>query len=137
TAQAIAQGAKPAVAASILKYHCTEMARQIINDGMDIQGGKAIMKGPKNMLAAAYESVPVAITVEGANIMTRSLMIFGQGAIRCHPYVLKEMMLAQRSDQAAVVPEFDALLFEHIGNVYRNGAHAFVAALTGSLFSGD
>jgi len=136
TAQAIAHGAKPAVAASILKYHCTEMARQIINDGMDIQGGKAIMKGPKNMLAAAYESVPVAITVEGANIMTRSLMIFGQGAIRCHPYVLKEMMLAQRSDEA-VVPEFDALLFEHIGNVYRNGAHAFVAALTGSLFSGN
>ncbi|MEX2353777.1 MAG: acyl-CoA dehydrogenase, partial [Gammaproteobacteria bacterium] len=137
TASAISLGAKPAVPASILKYHCTEMARQIINDGMDIQGGKAIMKGPGNMLSAAYESVPVAITVEGANIMTRSLMIFGQGAIRCHPYVLKEMDIAQRADEEGAVGEFDQVLFEHIGNVYRNGAHAFVGALTRSIFSGS
>jgi acyl-CoA dehydrogenase len=136
TAHAITQGAKPAVAASILKYHCTEMARQIINDGMDIQAGKAVMKGPKNMLSAAYESIPVGITVEGANIMTRSLMIFGQGAIRCHPYVLKEMALAKRTDQGGAVAEFDQLLFAHIGNTYCNAAHAFVGALTGSAFSG-
>lgn len=134
TAHAITKGARPAVAASILKYHCTEMARQVINDGMDIQGGKAVMKGPKNMLAAAYESVPVAITVEGANIMTRSLMIFGQGAIRSHPYVLKEMELAGKSDTSNVVAEFDTLLFDHIGNTNRNGACALVSALTGSLF---
>ncbi len=134
TAHAITKGARPAVAASILKYHCTEMARQVINDGMDIQAGKAIMKGPKNMLSAAYESVPVAITVEGANIMTRSLMIFGQGAIRCHPYVLREMELAGKADTTNVVAEFDKLLFEHIGNTNRNGACALVSALTGSLF---
>ncbi|NNE37111.1 MAG: acyl-CoA dehydrogenase, partial [Gammaproteobacteria bacterium] len=134
TARAISMGAKPAVPASILKYHCTEMARTIINDGMDIQGGKAVMKGPKNMLAAAYESVPVAITVEGANIMTRSLMIFGQGAIRCHPYVLKEMQLA-RSDGQDVLAEFDEMLFEHMGKSIQNGAHAFIDALTFSTFN--
>jgi acyl-CoA dehydrogenase len=134
TAHAIVKGARPAVAASILKYHCTEMARQVINDGMDIQGGKAIMKGPKNMLSAAYESVPVAITVEGANILTRSLMIFGQGAIRCHPYVLREMEVAARPHSAASVADFDQLLFEHAGNSYRNGALALVSALTGSQF---
>ncbi len=134
TAHAISAGARPAVAASILKYHCTEMARQAINDGMDIQGGKAVMKGPKNTLSAAYESVPVATTVEGANILTRNLMIFGQGAIRCHPYVLKEMELAGKGDEPATVEAFDRILFAHIGNVYRNSAHAFVHALTGSLF---
>jgi len=134
TAHAIVKGARPAVAASILKYHCTEMARQVINDGMDIQGGKAIMKGPKNMLSAAYESVPVAITVEGANILTRSLMIFGQGAIRCHPYVLREMEVATRPHSPASVDDFDKLLFEHAGNSYRNGVLAFVSALTGSQF---
>ncbi len=134
TARAISMGAKPAVPASILKYHCTEMARTIINDGMDIQGGKAVMKGPKNMLSAAYESVPVAITVEGANIMTRSLMIFGQGAIRCHPYVLKEMQVARREDKDALV-EFDALLFEHVGATINNGAHALIDALTLSIFN--
>ncbi|NIN35051.1 MAG: DUF1974 domain-containing protein, partial [Gammaproteobacteria bacterium] len=95
------------------------MARTIVNDGMDIQAGKAVMKGPANMLSAAYESVPVAITVEGANILTRSLMIFGQGAIRCHPYVLNEMKLAQ-SDDPDVVIEFDNILFAHIGNTLRN-----------------
>lgn len=134
TARAISMGAKPAVPASILKYHCTEMARTIINDGMDIQGGKAVMKGPKNMLSAAYESVPVAITVEGANIMTRSLMIFGQGAIRCHPYVLKEMQLARREGNEALA-EFDALLFEHVGASINNGAHAMIDALTFSIFN--
>jgi len=134
TAHAIVQGARPAVAASILKYHCTEMARVVINDGMDIQGGKAIMKGPKNMLSAAYESVPVAITVEGANILTRSLMIFGQGAIRCHPYVLKEMEVAGKPESAAVVAEFDKLLFEHAGNSCHNAALALASALTGAQF---
>jgi acyl-CoA dehydrogenase len=134
TAMAISAGAKPAVPASILKYHCTEMARTIINDGMDIQAGKAVMKGPANMLSAAYESVPVAITVEGANILTRNLMIFGQGAIRCHPYVLEEMGLTHREDEEAVM-EFDKILFAHIGNAVRNTVHAFADALTGSLFN--
>ena len=138
TAQAVAQGSKPAVASAILKYHCTEMARQVINDAMDIHGGKAVMRGPKNYLAAAYEGVPVAITVEGANIMTRSLMIFGQGAIRCHPFVLKEMQLGAAGDGAetdgeAVLREFDRVLFAHAGMSVCNGARAFVHGLTRAL----
>ncbi len=136
TAMAISRGAKPAVPASILKYHCTEMSRRATIDAMDIQGGKAVMKGPNNTLSAAYESAPVAITVEGANIMTRSLMIFGQGAIRCHPYVLKEMQLAVMDDKKQATEEFDDVLFKHIANAYRNGAHAVIHALSFSLFTG-
>ena len=132
TAQAVAQGAKPSVPSAILKYHCTEMARQAINDAFDIHGGKAVMRGPKNYLAAAYEGIPVAITVEGANIMTRSLMIFGQGAIRSHPYVLKEMELARGEDKPQALAEFDRLLFSHVGLTFSNAARAFVFALTGS-----
>jgi acyl-CoA dehydrogenase len=135
TAQAVAAGEKPAVPASILKYHCTEMARQVLIDAMDIHGGKAVMKGPKNYLAVAYESIPVAITVEGANIMTRNLMIFGQGAIRSHPYVLKEMECVAETDEALAVENFDHLLFQHIGYTYNNAAKAFVHALTGSRFA--
>jgi acyl-CoA dehydrogenase len=135
TAQAVAAGAKPAVPASILKYHCTEMARQVLIDAMDIHGGKAVMKGPKNYLAVAYESIPVAITVEGANIMTRNLMIFGQGAIRSHPYVLKEMELVNETDEQTATEKFDALLFEHIGYTYHNGAAALVHGLSTSVLA--
>jgi acyl-CoA dehydrogenase len=135
TAQAVALGSKPAVPSAILKYHCTEMARQIINDAFDIHGGKAIMKGPKNPLASAYEGIPVAITVEGANIMTRSLMIFGQGAIRSHPHVLKEMELARAEDFEAALPEFDRVLFEHLALTCTNGARAFWHGLTRSLLA--
>ena len=132
TVKALETGAKPAVPASILKYHCTELARKLLLHAMDIHGGKAVMKGPRNYLASAYESMPVGITVEGANIMTRSLMIFGQGAVRSHPYVLKEMQLVNAGDKDEAVQEFDRVMFEHIGFVYRNGAHAFVNAVTGS-----
>ncbi len=135
TAQAVAAGEKPAVPASILKYHCTEMARQVLIDAMDIHGGKAVMKGPKNYLAVAYESIPVAITVEGANIMTRNLMIFGQGAIRSHPYVLKEMELVAEANESEAAEKFDSLLFEHIAYTYNNGAKALVFALTSSMFA--
>lgn len=134
TAHAITKGEKPAVPASILKYHCTEMCRQIMLDAFDIHGGKAVMKGPKNYLASAYESIPVAITVEGANIMTRNLMIFGQGAIRCHPYTLKEIELAHTEDGDSALSQFNEILFEHIGSVYHNGARAFVMGITGSRF---
>jgi acyl-CoA dehydrogenase len=133
TAKALCQGEKPAVAGSILKYHCTEMAREVINHAMDIHGGKAVMKGPANYLSDGYESAPVAITVEGANIMTRSLMIFGQGAVRCHPYLLREMQLAAGGDKK-VLEEFDQVLFEHLGATACNTAHALVHALTGSLW---
>lgn len=136
TAQAIDNGAKPAVASSILKYHSTEMARRIALDAADIHGGKGVMKGPKNYLSWGYESVPVAITVEGANIMTRSLMIFGQGATRCHPYVLREMAIAEKGVQDGTIAEFDEILCGHSGFVFRNAARSLVYGLTGSIFSG-
>jgi acyl-CoA dehydrogenase len=136
TAQAVDAGAKPAVPSSILKYHCTEMARQVGLDAMDIHGGKAIMKGPANYLAPAYEAIPVAITVEGANILTRTLMIFGQGATRCHPFVLKEMEIARQEVSAQTIAEFDQVLFSHVGYTLRNAACAFMHALTGSMFAG-
>ncbi|MBP8216587.1 MAG: acyl-CoA dehydrogenase, partial [Thauera sp.] len=98
TAGAIDLGEKPSVVSAIVKYHVTERARQTVNDGMDVIGGKGICLGPQNFLGRAYQQVPVGITVEGANILTRSLILFGQGAIRCHPYVLKEMHAAQQGD---------------------------------------
>ncbi len=135
TAAAIARGEKPSVPSAILKYHCTEMARRIANDAMDVQGGKAIMLGPANYLARNYQSVPIAITVEGANILTRSLIIFGQGAIRCHPFVLKEMEAAQDSDFNRGLRAFDRYLFAHIGFAISNAARAFVMALNNARTS--
>jgi len=132
TIQSVDAGEKPAVPSAILKYHCTEMARQCLLDAMDIHGGKAVMKGPKNYIASGYESIPVAITVEGANILTRNLMIFGQGATRSHPYVLEEMQLASKDTDDEVIEDFDNVLFKHIGFSIRNGARAFLLAITGS-----
>jgi acyl-CoA dehydrogenase len=130
TIAAVDAGEKPAVPAAILKYHCTEMARVIANDAMDIHGGKAICMGPNNYLGTGYNSIPVMITVEGANILTRSLMIFGQGAIRCHPFVLKELHAAQNPDQEAGLEAFDAALFGHIGYALSNAARALVLGVT-------
>ena len=110
TAGAIDGGEKPSVPSAMLKYHLTEYGRNVANDAMDIHGGKGIMLGPRNYLARGYDLVPVAITVEGANILTRSLIIFGQGAIRCHPFVLREMNAA-REKASARASEFDAALF--------------------------
>ncbi len=132
TIQAVDAGEKPAVPSAILKYHCTEMLRQCLLDAMDIHGGKAVMKGPRNYIASGYESVPVAITVEGANILTRNLMIFGQGATRSHPYVLEEMQLASKDTDDAVIADFDKVLFKHIGFSICNGARAFLLAITSS-----
>ncbi len=132
TIQSVDSGEKPAVPSAIIKYHCTEMARQCVIDAMDIHGGKAVVKGPKNYIVSGYESIPVAITVEGANILTRNLMIFGQGATRSHPYVLKEMELGQQEASDEVIAEFDDVLFKHIGYSITNGVRAFSYALTGS-----
>lgn len=129
TIQSIENGEKPSVPSAILKYHCTEMGRQTTIDAMDIHGGKAIMKGPKNYIAALYESIPVAITVEGANILTRNLMIFGQGAIRAHPFVLKEMQLARQEFSEETLQEFDETLFSHVGFSLQNIARSFVLGL--------
>ena len=135
TAGAIDQGEKPAVPSAILKYHCTELARKVANDTMDVHGGKAVMMGPKNYVGRGYMATPIAITVEGANILTRSLIIFGQGAMRCHPFVLRELQAAQNENQEQGLTEFDDALFSHIGYAISNMARAFFLALTHAKFS--
>jgi acyl-CoA dehydrogenase len=135
TSGAISQGEKPAVPSAILKYHCTELGRKVANDTMDVHGGKAIMMGPRNYIGRGYMATPIAITVEGANILTRSLIIFGQGAMRCHPYVLRELQAAEDTDTERGLLEFDEALFSHIGYAISNAARAFFLALTHAKFS--
>lgn len=132
TAGVVDLGEKPAVLSAISKYHLTERGRQVANDAMDIAGGKGICMGPSNFLGAAYMQIPVSITVEGANILTRSLIIFGQGAIRCHPYVLTEMAATWEPDAEAASISFDRALFGHIGFVLSNFARTFVMGIIGS-----
>ena len=132
TAAAVDRGEKPAVTSAIATYHATEWGRQIAGDAMDVLGGKGVQLGPKNYAGRAWEGVPIAITVEGANIMTRSLMIFGQGAIRCHPYVLKEMQALSISDRGEQLKTFDRLLFGHLGFGVSNAVRSFAMALSGS-----
>jgi acyl-CoA dehydrogenase len=131
-AGAVDLGEKPAVLSAIAKYHLTERGRRIVTDAMDVAGGKGICMGPSNFIGAAYMQVPVSITVEGANILTRSLIIFGQGAIRCHPYVLKEIAATRDEDHERASVAFDAALFGHIGFVLSNSARTFVLGVTGS-----
>jgi acyl-CoA dehydrogenase len=135
TAAAVDEGAKPSVASAILKYHCTEMGRVIANDAMDVHGGKGVCLGPSNYLARGWQSVPIAITVEGANILTRSLIIFGQGAIRCHPYVLKELQAARNEDLAEGLKQFDDALFRHIGFALSNAVRSISLALTNAHYT--
>jgi acyl-CoA dehydrogenase len=135
TTGAIDGGERPSVPSAMLKYNLTELGRQIANDAMDIHGGKGICLGPKNYLGRGYEVVPVAITVEGANLLTRSLIIFGQGAIRCHPFVLREMNAAREKDKQKALKEFDAALFGHIGFTISNAVRSLVMALTLARFS--
>jgi acyl-CoA dehydrogenase len=135
TAGAIDGGEKPSVPSAMLKYHVTEMGRQVANDAMDVHGGKGICLGPHNYLARGYESVPIAITVEGANLLTRNLIIFGQGAVRCHPFVLREMTAARDPDRARGVDEFDRALFGHIGFTISNAVRSLVMALTHARFT--
>lgn len=134
TLAALDQGEKPSVPSAILKYHNTEMGRQVANDAMDVQGGKGIMLGPKNYLGRSYQSIPIAITVEGANILTRSLIIFGQGAIRCHPFVFSEMQALQNPDEQAALEDFDKALFGHIGYALSNATRSMLLALTQARF---
>ena len=132
TAGAVDLGEKPAVLSAIAKYHMTERARRCVNDGMDILGGKGICLGPNNWIGRGYQVTPVAITVEGANILTRTLIIFGQGAIRCHPYVLREMRAAKDMQGAAAAIEFDAAFSAHVWHVIANGLRAFLHGITSS-----
>jgi acyl-CoA dehydrogenase len=132
TAVAIDLGEKPSVISGIVKYHITERNRRVVNDAMDIQGGKGICLGPGNFMGRAYQQIPVSITVEGANILTRSLIIFGQGAIRCHPYVLKEMRATQAADRAQAARDFDRAFWGHVRFTLGNGIRSLVMGLTGS-----
>ncbi len=134
TAGALDLGEKPSVLSAILKYNNTEGMRQTINDAMDVHAGRGVCHGPSNYLVGTYGTVPVAITVEGANILTRSMIIFGQGAIRCHPYVLKEMLAAADPDQQRGLKDFDEALFAHIGFTISNVVRSLVMGLTGSRF---
>jgi acyl-CoA dehydrogenase len=130
TAAAVDRGEKPAVPSAIAKYHCTELGREVARDAMDVHGGKGVILGPKNYLGRGWQAAPISITVEGANIMTRSLMIFGQGAIRCHPWVLKEMQAAQHPDPDTRLREFDRTLFGHIGFAVSNAVRSLWYGLT-------
>ena len=134
TAGAIDLGEKPSVVSAIAKYHVTERARKVVNDGMDIVGGKGICLGPSNFIGRAYQQLPIGITVEGANILTRSMILFGQGAIRCHPYVLKEMKAAYNSDAEQGLRDFDEALFGHAGFTVKHAFGALFKGLTGSHF---
>lgn len=130
TASAVDQGIKPSVASAIAKYHMTETLRKGLNDAMDIHAGRGIQLGPRNYLGHAYQAVPVAITVEGANILTRNLMIFGQGAMRCHPFIRYEMEAAANPDLNAGFKAFDQLLVSHIGYAVSNFFRAFWMGLS-------
>lgn len=135
TAIAVDQGEKPSVPSAIAKYHATEKARQVVSDAMDIHAGKGVILGPRNYLGRAWQVAPMSITVEGANILTRSMMIFGQGAIRCHPYVLKELQAAQLTDKSERLKTFDNLLFKHIGHTIGNACRAFLMGFGTGRFS--
>ncbi|SDG27656.1 acyl-CoA dehydrogenase [Phytopseudomonas seleniipraecipitans] len=130
TANAVDLGEKPSVLSAILKYHLTERGRECITHAMDVHGGKGIIMGPSNYLGRSWQGAPIFITVEGANILSRNLMIFGQGAIRCHPYVLKEMALANREDRDQALLEFDDLLMQHIGFAVSNAASTLILSLS-------
>ncbi|WP_406821327.1 acyl-CoA dehydrogenase [Pseudomonas sp. KnCO4] len=126
TAKAVDLGEKPSVLSAILKYHLTERGRECIQHAMDVHGGKGIIMGPNNYLGRNWQGAPIFITVEGANILSRNLMIFGQGAIRCHPFVLREMALAGREDRDQALQEFDDLLMQHIMFAAGNAASTLV-----------
>ena len=134
SAMAIDLGEKPSIVSAIAKYHVTERARTVVNDGMDIVGGKGICQGPSNPLGMAYQQMPVSITVEGANILTRSLIIFGQGAVRCHPYVLAEMQAARMNNEEGLA-QFDKAFWSHVGFAMTNGAKALGHGLTRGFFA--
>jgi acyl-CoA dehydrogenase len=132
TLVALDQGERPAVLSAIVKHQLTEGSRQCINDAMDIHGGKGIITGPGNYLARAYQATPISITVEGSNILTRSLIIFGQGAIRAHPWLLKEMQAA-RDPRPQARKNFDKAFFSHVGHIISNLVRSLLLGLSTSL----
>ncbi|MFQ5468853.1 MAG: acyl-CoA dehydrogenase [Gammaproteobacteria bacterium] len=134
TAGAVDLGEKPSVPSAIVKYNLTERMRQSINDAMDIQGGTGICMGPRNLVGRIYQAIPISITVEGANILTRTLITYGQGAIRCHPFVLKEMMAVNEKNAEKSLQEFDAAFFGHIGFSVSNAVRSLWLGISGARF---
>lgn len=132
TLNALDKGEKPSVISAIVKYHLTEQMRKIVNDSMDVLGGAGICLGPRNIMGRAYQALPISITVEGANILTRSMIIFGQGAIRSHPYVFAELEALAETDYKVSLEKFDRALFGHIFYFIRNFIRTFYLALTGA-----
>jgi acyl-CoA dehydrogenase len=128
-------GEKPSVISAICKYHLTEKMRQVVNDAMDVHGGKGIMLGANNYLGRAYQGAPIAITVEGANVLTRNMMIYGQGVMRCHPYVLKELLAANNPDIDESLEQFDQAIFGHIGFAISNLFRSLWFSLSGARFT--
>jgi acyl-CoA dehydrogenase len=132
---AIDDGDTPSVASAISKYHTTELSREVLQCAMDIQGGKGICMGPNNYLAQSYIESPISITVEGANILTRSMIIFGQGVIRCHPYVLKEITAAEEKNSAKGLREFDQAMFSHMNMLVSNMTRSFCLGLSNGVMA--
>lgn len=135
TCAALDDGYKPSVISAIIKYQLTEGMRRIINDGMDIQGGSGISLGPSNYIGRLYQTIPVGITVEGANILTRTMMIFGQGAVRCHPYIQSEMEALAETDTDKALRDFDEVLCKHVGFFLANMGRGFWFGLSNARLS--
>ncbi len=135
TCAALDDGHHPAVVTAIMKAQATDRMRVVVDDAMDVHGGKGIIEGPLNYLGSLYRGVPIAITVEGANIVTRSLIQFGQGAIRCHPYLLKEMMALEDADRERGLDAFDQVFWAHVGHSFANAMRAIGRAWTGGLMA--
>jgi len=127
------RGVRPSVPSAVLKYRNTDLMRVTINHAMDVVAGRGVITGPRNFLARAYQAVPIGITVEGANILTRSLMIFGQGAIRCHPFIVEEIEAAGMDDAHKAVDKFDGVFFRHLAHTGRNAVRALVLGITRGL----
>ncbi|MBQ0841384.1 MAG: acyl-CoA dehydrogenase [Paraperlucidibaca sp.] len=126
------RGVKPSVPSAILKYRNTDLMRDVVNHAMDVIAGRGVISGPRNFMSRIYSAIPIAITVEGANILTRSLMIFGQGAIRCHPYILSEIEAANNEDTQAGISQFDSVFYAHLGHTGRNVVRSLVLGLSGA-----
>jgi acyl-CoA dehydrogenase len=135
TCGALNQGIHPAVISGIMKLHATERLRIVVDDAMDIHGGKAVIDGPQNYMGNLYRSVPVAITVEGANILTRNLIVFGQGSVRAHPYLLSEMNAIGDADQKKGLADFDAAFWKHVGHAIGNVFRAWGRSWSGGAFA--
>lgn len=135
TCAGLDQGRKLAVISAILKYHATERMRQSVNDAMDVHAGKAVIDGPQNYLGALYRAIPIGITVEGANIMTRNLMIYGQGAIRCHPYLLEEILALEATDPDEGLDRFHKAFWRHVGHAIANTFRALAGGWSGGRLS--